>query len=108
VSGVIDDDLLKALARFTGPVRQCPPGAASRRIKRRTMRSIAARETRIVSEQRGGFYRCEVCHQWHKVGFDYKRDGEMIETVIDGIKQLAEPPKQWVWYTLPNDAEDAA
>jgi hypothetical protein len=64
VSGVIDDDMLKALARFTGPVTQCPAGKAS--------------------------------------------DGEMIEEVNDGIKQLAEPPTQWVWYTLPSDAEEAA
>jgi hypothetical protein len=109
VSGVIDDDMLKALARFTGPVTQCPAGKASQRIKqRRATRSSAARETRIVSERRGGFYRCDVCHMWHKVGFNYKRDGEMIEEVNDGIKQLAEPPTQWVWYTLPSDAEEAA
>jgi hypothetical protein len=104
MSGGIDHDMLKALASFTGPVKQCPLGAATKKIKRRTTRSIAAR--RFNMERHGEFYRCEVCTMWHRNGFNYKRDEKLIDEEISrGIE-----PSTWVWRTPPNDAtsEDAA
>jgi hypothetical protein len=92
-----DDEMRKALANYAGTVQQCPPGAASTYIKKRMRRRKV-----LHDEQRGNYYRCEVCHMWHRDGFAYERDGKLITQKVNGTTRLVEPPP-WVWSTPPEE-----
>jgi hypothetical protein len=99
MAGDIDSETLKALASYTGTVQQCPPGVARRRIKRRT--PMKGRMVQHADEQRGNYYRCQICRMWHINGFNYKRNEKLIEKEI---KQHIEP-STWVWNTPPEEPQ---
>jgi hypothetical protein len=47
------------------------------------------------------FYRCDICHMYHRVGFEAKRDAALVIKEIGGIKRLVEPPP-FVWREEPH------
>jgi hypothetical protein len=49
------------------------------------------------------FYRCDICHMYHRVGFEAKRDAALIVKEINGTMRLVEPPT-FVWREEPTEA----